>query len=150
MSKKTSKKKQRIKFITISALISLSALIFIITNFRDNIVFFYSPSELRSQEILSKVQGKNIRVGGLVKKGSIKKIDALTTIFVITDLEKELEIYYQGILPDLFRQEQGIVARGKYNLDKDQFLAQELLIKHDENYMPPEVKESLKKPILEN
>jgi len=83
-------------------------------------------------------------VGGLVKKDSIRKVDALTTIFTITDLESDLNIFYQGILPDLFRQEQGVVVKGKYDDKKNQFFADALLIKHDENYMPPEIKESLK------
>ena len=112
---KNKKKQKRIIFISSILIISCLSIIFIINNFRDSIVFFYSPSELKSQEVLSKIEGRNIRVGGLVKKASIRKIDALTTIFSITDLESDLDIFYQGILPDLFRQEQGIVAIGEYN-----------------------------------
>jgi len=141
---KNKKKQKRIIFISSILIISCLSIIFIINNFRDSIVFFYSPSELKSQEVLSKIEGRNIRVGGLVKKASIRKIDALTTIFSITDLESDLDIFYQGILPDLFRQEQGIVAIGEYNEKEGQFIAKELLIKHDENYMPPEIKDSLK------
>lgn len=141
---KNKKKQKRIVFITIILAISCLSIVFIVNNFQDNIVFFYSPSDVQSKEAFLKIKDRNIRVGGLVKKGSIKQVNALTTIFQITDLEKDLEIYYEGILPDLFRQEQGIVARGKYYFEKNQFVAQELLIKHDENYMPPEIKESLK------
>ncbi|MBL6664274.1 MAG: cytochrome c maturation protein CcmE [Rickettsiales bacterium] len=139
------RKQKRIIFISSILAISLLSVIFIINNFRDNIVFFYSPSEIKTTEVLNKIQNRQIRVGGLVKEDSILKIDASTTIFTITDLENDLEIFYQGIVPDLFRQGQGVVAKGKYDHTKKQFASQELLIKHDENYMPPEVKDSLKK-----
>ena len=141
---KNKKKQKRIIFVGTILTISLLSLLFIINNFRDNIVFFYSPSEIKSDLVVSKIKGRQIRVGGLVKEGSINKIDALTTIFTITDLENDLEIFYQGILPDLFRAEQGVVAKGKYDPSKPQFISSELLIKHDENYMPPEVENSLK------
>ena len=138
-------KKRRIIFVSVIFAISALALIFIITNFRENIVFFYSPSELRKSENLSKVESRQIRVGGLVEEGSIKKIDVLTTEFVITDLAQELKIQYVGILPDLFRDKQGVVAKGVFDVSKNQFFSRELLIKHDEKYMPPEVAKSLKK-----
>lgn len=126
-------------------MISALALFFVITNFRDNMVFFYAPSELLKPEILEKTQNHQIRVGGLVAENSVKKIDALTTEFVITDLEQELKIQYVGILPDLFREKQGVVAKGKFDAEKDEFFSKELLVKHDEKYMPPEVARSLKK-----
>ncbi len=138
-------KKRRIIFVGSIFAVSALALIFIITNFRENIVFFYSPSELRKSENLSKVESRQIRVGGLVEEGSIKKIDVLTTEFVITDLAQELKIQYVGILPDLFRDKQGVVAKGVFDVSKNQFFSRELLIKHDEKYMPPEVAKSLKK-----
>lgn len=136
---KNNYKKKRIIFVSSILLISLSALIFIIFNFRNNIVFFYSPSEINSS-LLSK---RSIRVGGLIKKGSIKKIDNFTTEFVITDYKNNLEIFYSGILPDLFRDNQGVVAKG-YLTSVNKFYANELLIKHDENYMPPEVAKIIK------
>ena len=138
-------KKKRIIFIISAFSISIFGLLFIINNFRDNIVFFYSPSELKTSENLKKVKNRQIRVGGMVKKNEINKIDAITTNFTVTDYKKDLKIYYKGILPDLFRAEQGVVAAGKYNQEKDLFIASELLIKHDENYMPPEVKNSIEK-----
>lgn len=130
-------KKKRIIFVTSIFAISLLALFFVIKNFRENIVFFYSPTEL--QQI--KNNGQTLRIGGLVKEGSIKKIDVLNTEFVVTDLENELIVHYQGILPDLFRDKQGVVAKGV--LKDEEFFSRELLIKHDEKYMPPEVKQIL-------
>lgn len=137
------RKKKRLIFVSSIFAISILALIFVIVNFRNNIVFFYSPSELRQSEILQKIKDRPIRVGGLVKEGSIKKIDALTTEFVITDLKQDLEVKYVGLLPNLFRQKQGVVAKGKLDIKNHRFFSKELLIKHDENYMPPEVKKSL-------
>lgn len=141
---KNKHKKKRIIFVSSIFAISLLALLFVISNFRDNMVFFYSPSELQKTEILTKTKNRQIRVGGLVKENTIKKIDVLTTEFVITDLEKELKIHYVGILPDLFRDKQGVVAKGKFDEEKNEFFSRELLIKHDEKYMPPEVAKSLK------
>lgn len=138
---KNSQKKKRLIFVGSIFAISLLSLAFVVDNFRDNMVFFYSPSDLRSSAKLS----RNIRVGGLVVENSVKKIDALTTKFTITDNVENLEIEYVGILPDLFRENQGVVAKGKFDEEKNQFFSRELLIKHDENYMPPEVAKSLKK-----
>lgn len=142
---KNQRKKKRIIFVGSVFLISMAALFFVIANFRDNIVFFYSPSELLLPETLQKTAAKNIRVGGLVKKDSLKKLDAMTTEFVVTDYEKDLAIIYSGLMPDLFREGQGVVAKGKFNAEKNEFVAAELLVKHDEKYMPPEVAKSLKK-----
>ncbi len=136
---KNKKRKKRIIFVATIFFLSLISLFFIINNFRENIVFFYSPSELKN------LQNKEhtIRIGGLVKEGSVQKINALTTHFIVTDLNQDLNVEYVGILPDLFRDNQGVVAKGKFNPEKNQFFSRELLIKHDENYMPPEVKKSL-------
>lgn len=138
-------KKKRLVFVGSIFAISLIALAFVISNFRENIVFFYAPSELLTEEILNKVEERQIRVGGLVKEKSVKKFDALTTEFVVTDLEKEVTINYTGILPDLFREKQGIVAKGVFDKEQNKFFSKELLVKHDEKYMPPEVAKSLKK-----
>ncbi len=102
--------------------------------------------ELQNPEALEKAKHHRIRVGGLVKENSVKKIDALTAEFTVTDLQKDLKIHYVGFLPDLFRDKQGVVASGKFDAEKNEFFAEELLVKHDENYMPPEVAKSLKKP----
>lgn len=96
----------------------------------DNIVFFYSPSELYKA-----AAHKEIRVGGLVKPGSLHKIDAATITFSITDFKDDLRVYYRGVIPLLFRENQGVVARGE--MEGDLFVAKELLTKHDENYNPP-------------
>ena len=142
---KNKHKQKRILFIGTILAISAIALVFIISNFRSNIVFFYSPSELITAEILAKTRDKKIRIGGLVLDNSIKKIDNLNTEFVVSDLAEEIKINYHGILPQLFREKQGVVASGKYDEAKNEFFSEELLIKHDEKYMPPEVKNSLKR-----
>jgi cytochrome c-type biogenesis protein CcmE len=142
---KNKHKKKRIIFVSAILAASLMAMVFVILNFRDNIVFFYSPSELKTAEILKKTTNKQIRVGGLVVEESVKKIDASHTSFVITDLQEELVVNYQGLLPDLFREGQGAVAKGSFDLKKNEFFSSELLVKHDEKYMPPEVAKSLKK-----
>lgn len=110
----------------------------ILRNFNDNIVFFYSPTQLKERPIT----GQLIRVGGLVNKGSIIKDGFYTTEFSITDNQTNLKVHFKGMLPNLFRDDQGIVAKGK--LQGDVFIAEELLAKHDENYMPKEVANSLK------
>lgn len=139
--KKLNQKQRRLIFVGAIAMISLLSLAFALNSFRENIVFFYSPSELHK---VSKVSRK-IRVGGMIKEGSVIKFDALNTEFTITDYEQDLKIRYYGLLPDLFREGQGVVAKGFLNENKTEFLASELLVKHDENYMPPEVAKALKK-----
>ena len=105
----------------------------------ENINFFYSPSDLQKAQI-----NAQIRVGGMVRKDSIIRVEnSLRVSFVITDFEKDLVINYDGILPDLFSEEAGIVAKGKIN-EEGIFVANEVLAKHDENYMPPEVAKALK------
>ena len=141
---KNNYKRKRWIFLASVFAISIVALGFVISNFRDQIVFFYSPSELQSLDTLRKITNKQIRAGGLVVEKSVTKIDALTTEFVITDLKDELKITYSGLVPDLFREKQGVVAKGRLDRDKNQFIAEELLVKHDEKYMPPEVAKSLK------
>lgn len=132
-------KHQRMVIIGLS-LISLSfAAYLILTQFRDNLVFFYSPTELATMEPSDQV----IRIGGLVKEGSVKKLEKNTTEFILTDLKTEVIVQHQGMLPGLFREEQGMVSKGELNKEGI-FMSQELLAKHDENYMPPEVAEALK------
>lgn len=120
-----------VTFFSIATVIALNA-------FKDSATLYMSPTEL----LLKPSENKMIRVGGLVKKGSIHKLDnKYTTEFIITDLTTPLTIQYDGILPNLFAEEKGAVAKGY--LRKDIFIASELLAKHDENYMPPEVAKSL-------
>jgi cytochrome c-type biogenesis protein CcmE len=139
---KTNKYQQkRIIFVVVIFLVSFLGLLLIINNLRENLVFFYSPKEVIDQEIiLKKINNKIIRVGGLVKENSLKKIDALTIEFVITDYHKDLTIYHKGIVPDLFRDKQGVIAKGYYDQQQKKFYSQELLVKHDENYIPAELK----------
>ena len=106
----------------------------ILSSLNDNIVFFYPPSEISKIKKNSKV-----RVGGIVKNGSITREEDNKIRFIITDYSEELEIIYQGILPALFREGQGIVAEGTLQPARS-FLAKKLLAKHDENYMPPQIK----------
>ncbi len=114
----------------------------VLTAFQDNIVFFYSPSDLTEKELRP---GQNIRLGGLVEEGSVKKAaDGVTTEFVITDLSKTVPVRYGGLLPDLFREGQGVVSQGTLGPD-GVFVASEVLAKHDEKYMPPEVADALKR-----
>ena len=124
---------------TLTALAASVALILVA--FEDNVVFFYSPSDL-----LKKRPGptQKLRIGGLVKKDSIKRKPGITEVsFEVTDLNNSVPVVFNGILPDLFREEQGVVAEGRYR--EQLFYATQILAKHDEQYMPPEVAESLKK-----
>ena len=107
---------------------------------RDSIVFFYTPSEL-AEKTLS--PGQRLRLGGLVEKGSVQKADGATVNFIVTDTIKTLSVTYTGQLPDLFREGQGVVAEGTLDASGI-FKADMVLAKHDENYMPKELKDSLK------
>ena len=115
---------------------------FALKAFNENLMFFYQPSQVIAGEA---PVGRLIRVGGLVTTGSVQRqSDGLTVLFDITDNAETITVQYTGILPDLFREGQGIVAHGQ--LQNDQlFVADEVLAKHDENYMPPEVADALKK-----
>jgi cytochrome c-type biogenesis protein CcmE len=114
----------------------------VLTALRDNLVFFYSPTEIVEK---APAPERSVRIGGLVTPGSVVKSgDGLTTTFEVTDTKHTLKVSYRGVLPDLFREGQGIVARGALGTD-GVFVAREVLAKHDENYMPPEVAEALKK-----
>ena len=109
---------------------------------QENLLYFQSPSEIAEQ---SMPVGRQFRLGGLVKPGTVDRSEGgLTTRFVVTDGPAELEVQYVGILPDLFREGQGVIARGSLN-EQGFFDATEVLAKHDENYMPPEVKDALEK-----
>jgi len=110
--------------------------------FNQNLMFYFSPSEVKQGKA---PVNKLFRMGGMVVEGTFKKEkNTLKVFFDITDYEKTVTVEYTGLLPDLFREGQGIISRGKLNSDGI-FVAEEVLAKHDENYMPPEVAESLKK-----
>jgi len=109
---------------------------------QENLLYFQSPSEVAEQAMPA---GRQFRLGGLVKPGTVDRSGGgLATRFVVTDGPAELEVEYVGILPDLFREGQGVIARGSLN-EEGSFDATEVLAKHDENYMPPEVKDALEK-----
>ena len=108
--------------------------------FNENLLYFFTPTDVFEGKA---PQGKSFRIGGLVKPGSIIREDLLV-LFTLTDNKKTIEVHFEGILPDLFREGQGIVATGSLS-DKIFFMATEVLAKHDENYMPPEVAEALQK-----
>lgn len=133
----------RAVFLGVSSILFVVAIIIILKVFDDNIVFYYSPSELH------KVDGSNsyIRVGGVVKDGSVHYVEGDVLEFIITDYKMDLTIRYRGIVPNLFKEGQGTVAYGKL-VNDNFFQAEELLAKHDENYMPPEVAKALDKPSL--
>ena len=111
----------------------------VLNAFQSNLVFFYSPSQVAAKEAPS---GRTFRVGGLVEAGSVK-VDGVKVQFVITDTAKTVPVRFEGILPDLFKDGKGVVAQGQ--LQGDVFVAREVLAKHDENYMPPEAAEALKR-----
>ena len=111
----------------------------VLNAFQSNLVFFYSPSQIASHEAPS---ARTFRLGGLVEKGTLKR-DVTTASFIVTDTAKSIQVRYDGILPDLFKEGKGVVAQGQ--LKGDVFVAREVLAKHDENYMPPEAAEALKR-----
>ena len=106
---------------------------------RQNISLFYTPTQIKQGEA---IHGQKIRMGGRVVSGSVLRQDGLSVRFDLTDMNKQVRVYYQGLLPDLFREEQGIVVEGTL-LDSGAFRASTVLAKHDENYMPKEVKAAL-------
>ena len=135
--------KHRRLFITVIIVLTLGlATKLILMALEDNIVYFYTPNDLLEKfGDTQNIQNK-IRIGGLVLESSIKK-EGEKTIFMITDRKKEVKVLFEGPLPDLFREGQGIVAEGMFQ--DNNFIASEVLAKHDENYMPPEVADALKK-----
>ena len=133
-------RKVKLRFLfVISALIILILSAFLILNsLEENVVYFQSPSDIKN---LPEIEKKKIRVGGMVKKDSIT-MESNQVNFVITDFKNELDVSFSGIVPNLFSEGKGVVAEG-YLKDRNFFLATKILAKHDENYMPPEVKEAL-------
>ena len=134
-------KKVKLKiFYLILLLFCISIFIFLILkSLEDNIVYFFSPTEIYNKPTIS--LNKKIRLGGLVKEGSTQKKDSSIN-FIITDLKNEIMVSYDGNLPNLFSEGKGVIAEGKLK-DKKYFIADKILAKHDENYMPPEVKKAI-------
>jgi len=135
--------KRRRLFFVLSGLLALGvAAALILSSLEDNLVFFHSPTDLQTNPVRAQ---ERIRIGGLVEEGSIARgADSLEITFRVTDLRNTIPVHYRGLLPDLFREGQGIVAEG-YLQENGIFEASEILAKHDENYMPPAVTDALKK-----
>ena len=132
------KVKLRIFFI-LSVLITIILSVFLILrSLEENVVYFQSPTEIKS---LVEIKNKKIRVGGMVKNNSVS-IKSKEVNFIITDFKNEINVTYSGVIPNLFQEDKGVVAEG-YLKDRNFFLATKILAKHDENYMPPEVKAAL-------
>lgn len=137
----TPKRKQRLIFVLVLVVGFGAAIGLALFAFQKNLLYFFSPSQIVAGEV---DDGQMFRLGGLVVEGSvIRDSDGVTTQFDLTDTADSITVRYTGLLPDLFREGQGIVAQGKINA-QGIFVAQEVLAKHDENYMPPEVAEALK------
>ena len=130
-------KAKRLYFYTTATLLSAFAVALVLIALDENIIYFYSPSEVNQSEAATL-----LRVGGLVKDGSLKIDNDLGIKFIIEDNIAEVSVIYNGILPDLFREGQGVIAEGKF-IDNF-FIANEIVAKHDENYMPKEVLDTLK------
>ena len=135
----TKKIKTRLSFLISIIVITISFLVFIYFNLKQNILYFKTPSEVfKSNEVENRAM---VRVGGMVKKDSIQQTNKEIK-FILTDYKKELIVVYNGAVPNLFSEERGAVVEGKLN-DKKYLIADRILAKHDENYMPPEVKQAL-------
>jgi cytochrome c-type biogenesis protein CcmE len=135
------KVKKRASLLVITLLVSVIAIFFILQSLNKNILYFKSPTDIKNNQNIN--FDKKIRVGGMVKKNSlIIKEEEIN--FIITDFNNELNISFSGTVPNLFSEEKGVVAEGKLQ-DKTFFIADRILAKHDENYMPPELKDMMKK-----
>ena len=137
------KVKKRASLLLIVLLISLISIFFILQSLNKNILYFKSPSDIKINQDIN--FNKKIRVGGMVKKNSLI-IKEQEIQFIITDLKNELSVSFSGIVPNLFSEGKGVVAEGKLQ-DKTFFIADRILAKHDENYMPPELKDIMKKNV---
>jgi cytochrome c-type biogenesis protein CcmE len=114
---------------------------FVLTAFRENLVFFFTPSQIAANEV---PHGRAFRIGGMVEPGSVKRQpDGVTVQFMVTDTAKSVKVVFRGILPDLFREGKGVVTQGRLGPDGT-FVASEVLAKHDENYMPPAAADAIK------
>ena len=132
------KVKLRFFFVLLISLTLILSVFLILKSLEENVVYFQSPTEIK---LLAEIEKKKIRVGGMVKNGSIN-IEEKEIKFIITDLKNEINVTYSGVVPNLFAEEKGVVAEG-YLKDRNFLSATKILAKHDENYMPPEVKEAM-------
>jgi cytochrome c-type biogenesis protein CcmE len=134
------RKHKRLTFVGLALLLIAAAAALTLNAFEESIVFFHSPTDIIKKPVSAT---QRIRLGGLVKEGSFEKLADAVVAFKVTDMDNTINVRYQGILPDLFREGQGVVAEGTFLAGV--FTADEVLAKHDENYMPPEVADALKK-----
>ena len=132
------KVKLRVIFLLFSIVIAILTVFLVLKTLEEDVVYFISPTEIKN---LPEINSKKIRIGGMVKKDSIK-INSNQINFIITDFKTEIYVNFSGTVPNLFAEEKGVVAEG-FLKDRNYFIANKILAKHDENYMPPEVKESL-------
>ena len=132
------KVKLRILFISLLLVTVILCIFLILKSLEENVIYFLSPTEIKN---LSELENKKIRIGGMVKNGSIL-MDSNKITFIITDLKNEINVSYSGSVPNLFEEGKGVVAEG-FLKDRSFLIADKILAKHDENYMPPEVKEAL-------
>ena len=135
------KVKSRIAFLVLILLLTTTIIFLIFKSLEESVVYFFSPSEIYDKSNIS--LNEKIRIGGLVKEDSIIK-DQTSIRFIITDLKREIIVSYNGLVPNLFAEGKGVIAEGELK-DKKYFVANKILAKHDENYMPPEVKKALEK-----
>ena len=131
----TKRIKFKIFFLLIFFIFSVAIIFFTLKSLEENVVYFFSPTEIYNKSDIS--YHEKIRIGGLVKEGSINK-DNEAINFIITDLKNEIFVYYKGMIPNLFSEGKGVVAEGQLR-DRKYFIAKTILAKHDENYMPPEL-----------
>jgi cytochrome c-type biogenesis protein CcmE len=137
----TAKQKRRIAFVAALVLASAGAAALVLTALKDNVLYFYSPSDVETRHVQP---GVNFRIGGLVATHSVRHAADAGITFTVTDGKSSVPVSYRGVLPGLFREGQGVVALGALD-DAGTFAATEVLAKHDEKYMPPEVVDALKR-----
>ena len=132
-------RQRRFMWVAIGVLVLCAAAAFVLNAFQSNLVFFFTPTQVAQGEA---PQGRIFRIGGLVKEGSLQRQDVQVQ-FVVTDTARDIPVVYSGLLPDLFKEGKGVVAQGRLD-EQGLFVASEVLAKHDENYMPPEVARAIK------
>ncbi len=135
------KTKNRLTIFVAISILTIIAIVFIFKTLEDNVLYFYSPSEISKTDEIN--LNNKIRIGGMVKEGSVKTSEDEIK-FIVTDFKKEIIVSFQGTVPALFAEGKGVVAEGKLK-DKKFFVAKRILAKHDENYIPPEIKKNLNK-----
>ena len=134
---------KRLLFVLLGLVVLSAGAALVLSAFQKNLVFFFTPTQILSGEA---PRDRSFRIGGMVERGSLRRqADGLTVSFIITDMAKRVNVRYKGILPDLFKEGKGVVAQGRLGSGAEAavFLAEEVLAKHDENYMPPEAAHAL-------